>query len=112
MKKLNPQNKKRIKKNITYLDKYKVLQNDYLSINDLEVLNETSYEKSRQEMLELINVVKEHNQNNPNERYRFMECPYKVPKKIVLDKYRIDESYIFKKAKEELQIQSLMKGMN
>lgn len=96
------------KKKITYFDKYQVLQQDYLAIPELQVLNETAYEPARQEMLRLINLINQYNEQNPSEKYKISTNPYKIPKKFVLDIYKIDESYIFKKAKEELQLQALM----
>lgn len=100
--------RKRKRKIITYLDKYNALQNDNLSINELQVLNEMAYEPARQEMLRLIGLIEEYNKANPNEKYRVNTNPYRVPKKFVIDLYKIDETYIFKKAKEELQLKSLI----
>lgn len=102
------QTRKRERKVITYLDKYNALQSDNLSISELQVLNEMAYEPARQEMLRLIGLIEEYNESNPNEKYRINTNPYRIPKKFVIDTYKIDEAYIFKKAKEELQLKSLM----
>lgn len=102
--------KKREKRQITYLDKYEALQKDYISIQDLMILNETSYSASRQEMLILVDEIKNYNLLNPTKKYRILECPYKIPKSYIIEKYKIDEAYIFKKTKEELQLKNMMKG--
>ena len=98
-------------KKITYYDKYLALQKDYLSIEDLEILNEQCYEKSRQKMNDYLKEIKLNNQNNPNQKYRYFDTkPYKISKEFYLKVSDIDEDYIFKKAKQELQLKSLMKG--
>lgn len=92
----------------SYLDKYNALKNDLISIKDLQILMESSYDSARIEMLNLIDIVVEYNKNNPNRKYRFSSNPYKIPKKIVLEKLDLDENYIFKKTKEELQLKNLI----
>lgn len=88
----------------SYFNKYNVLKNEFISIKDLQVLMESSYEKSRQKMIDLIDYIEQYNKKNPDMKYRISYNPYKIPKKIVIKELNLDESYIFKKAKEELQL--------
>lgn len=96
------------RKKYSYLDKYDALKNDYISVKDLQILMESSYELARQEMIKLIKFIKEYNNDNPNKKYRYSSNPYKIPKKIVLQRLDLDENYIFKKTKEELQLKNLI----
>ena len=102
--------KSRTDKKKTYYDKYLALQKDYLSIEELQILNEESYERSRQKMLDLLKKVKEHNNNNPDKKYRYFDSkPYKISKEFFIVENNLDEDYIYKKAKQELQLRSLLK---
>lgn len=97
-------------KKITYYEKYLSLQKDYLTIEDLQILNEESYEKSRQKMLLYISDVKQNNKSNTNLKYNYVDTkPYKISKLFYIKVSSVDEDYIFKKAKQELQLQALLK---
>lgn len=97
-------------KNATYYDKYLSLQKDYLTIEDLIILNEESYEKSRQQMNLYLKEIKQNNKDNPEEKYRYVDTkPYKISKLFYLKVSEVDEDYIFKKAKQELQLKTLLK---
>ena len=97
------------KKKHTYYDKYLALQNEYLRIDDLQVIRELSYNKARLEMQKLVEEVKIYNQEHPTEKWDYTEGkPVRISKGFVVDHFSINESYIFKKAKEELQLKALL----
>ncbi len=88
-----------------YLKKYEALQKDFLGVEDLSVLEELSYNKARLLMIELFSEIKEYNQKNPNAKWRYYDTkPFRISKGFIIEKFNYNESYIFKKAKEELQL--------
>ena len=88
-----------------YLEKYEALQKDFLGVEDLSVLEELSYNKARFFMIELIDEIKEYNLKNPNSKWRYSNTKtFRISKGFIIEKFNYDESYIFKKAKEELQL--------
>lgn len=97
------------KKTHTYYDKYLALQKEYLRIDDLQIIRELSYNKARIEMQKLVEKVKTYNQEHPTEKWDYSdEKIYKISKGFVIEYFNINESYIFKKAKEELQLKALL----
>lgn len=99
--------RKRLTNNHTYLEKYDALKNEYLTIQEIKIICELSYDKARKIMIELIGIIKKYNNQHPDHKYRHNEKPYLIPKKFFLEYCNIDEKYIFKKAKEELQLNAL-----
>ena len=97
------------RKKPTYYDKYLALQNDFLEIAQLEIIEGLSYNKARLQMNELIEKIIIHNEKEPLNKWRYSDTrPKKVPKAFVIQEFKINENYIFKKAKEELQLKSLL----